>query len=148
MIGPNVTYYITVLRLLIDWNNFISIFNSSPLVTQPPHFCLSDQLRLSQTHNKWLPWNTCARGRQNKWKQIIFQSPGWARLQVRNQFILQSQLHGLACSTRDSSRGAVDKVSLGRVVRLLLDRSKCLQEGTQSKDKIKMGESTKVEPKS
>lgn len=73
---------------------------------------------------------------------------------MRNQFILQSQLHGLACSTRVSSRGAVTKVSLGRVVRVLLDKSRCLQEGNQSKKKkekieMKRGrESTEVESKS
>lgn len=72
---------------------------------------------------------------------------------MRNQFILQSQLHGLACSTRVSSRGAVTKVSLGRVVRVLLDKSRCLQEGNQSKKKEKIEmkrgrESTEVESKS
>lgn len=57
---------------------------------------------------------------------------------MKNQFILQSQLHGLACSTRVSSRGAVAKVSLGRVVRLLLDRSTCLQEEKHNNIKIEM----------
>lgn len=70
---------------------------------------------------------------------------------MRSQFILQSQLHGLACSTRVSSRGAVAKVSLGRVVRLLLDMSRCLQEGKWRKEitEIKRGrENTEVESKS
>lgn len=75
---------------------------------------------------------------QVKINNISDQSPGWDRLQVRNQFILQSQLHGLACSTRVSSRGAVTKVSLGRVVRVLLDKSRCLQEGNQSKKKKRL----------
>lgn len=44
----------------------------------------------------------------------------------RNQFILQSQLHGLSCNASVSNRGAVARVFLERVVRLLLDRSRCL----------------------
>lgn len=54
---------------------------------------------------------------------------------MRNQLILQSQLHGLSCNARVSSRGAVAKVFLGRVLRLLLERSRCLNKGDADEGK-------------
>lgn len=54
---------------------------------------------------------------------------------MRNQFILQSQLHGLSCNARVSSRGAVAKVFLGRVLRLLLERSRCLNKDNADEGK-------------
>lgn len=65
----------------------------------------------------------------------MFWSPGWARIHVRNQFILQSQLHGLSCNARLSSRGAVAKVFLGRMLRLLLERSRCLNKDNTDEGK-------------